>query len=223
MIVVDTSTSKSPLTKPIMTSSSSCLVHLTVADRDARARRERLQCVAHAVDRLDAVVDEVDLAAAVELLLQRRGDKRVAGRRRRPSSPPCDCSGAVWISEKFGTPTSDMCSVRGIGVADSVSTSTERRISLRRSLCATPKRCSSSTITRPRFLKPTSRSGCDVCRSRGRRCPRRAVSVSFCSAFERNVRAARRSPESGEALGERAVVLAASTVVGRARPLACDP
>ena len=33
--------------------------------------------------------------------------------------------GAVWISERSRTPISDMCSVRGIGVAESVSTSTE--------------------------------------------------------------------------------------------------
>ena len=32
--------------------------------------------------------------------------------------------GAVWISERSRTPISDICSVRGIGVAESVSTST---------------------------------------------------------------------------------------------------
>ena len=55
------------------------------------------------------------------------------------------------------TPTSAMCSVRGMGVAVSVSTSTSRRSCFRRSLCATPKRCSSSMTTRPRFLNSTSR------------------------------------------------------------------
>ena len=49
-----------------------------------------------------------------------------------------------------------MYSVRGIGVADSVSTSTSRRIFLRCSLCATPNRCSSSITTSPRSLKLTS-------------------------------------------------------------------
>ena len=53
-------------------------------------------------------------------------------------------------------PTSDMFSVRGIGVALSVSTSTFRRICLMRSLCATPKRCSSSTTSSPRSLNWTS-------------------------------------------------------------------
>ena len=49
-----------------------------------------------------------------------------------------------------------MLSVRGIGVAVIVRTSTFLRICLMRSLCATPKRCSSSTTSRPRSLKVTS-------------------------------------------------------------------
>ena len=49
-------------------------------------------------------------------------------------------------------PTSDISSVRGIGVADSVSTSTLVLIFLICSLCCTPKRCSSSTTSRPRSL-----------------------------------------------------------------------
>ena len=50
-----------------------------------------------------------------------------------------------------------MWSVRGIGVADIASTSTSSRSWRRSSFCATPKRCSSSTITRPRFWGTTSR------------------------------------------------------------------
>ena len=42
--------------------------------------------------------------------------------------------------------------VRGIGVADIDSTSTAARSIFMASLCSTPKRCSSSTITRPRSL-----------------------------------------------------------------------
>ncbi len=53
-------------------------------------------------------------------------------------------------------PVTAISSVRGIGVADIVRTSTFIRIALRCSLCSTPKRCSSSTITRPRSLKRTS-------------------------------------------------------------------
>ena len=50
-----------------------------------------------------------------------------------------------------------MCSVRGIGVADIDSTSTSNRSCRRSSFWATPKRCSSSTITSPRFCGTTSR------------------------------------------------------------------
>ena len=46
-----------------------------------------------------------------------------------------------------------MFSVRGMGVADRVSTSTCLDISLSRSLWVTPKRCSSSITSRPRSLK----------------------------------------------------------------------
>ena len=51
-------------------------------------------------------------------------------------------------------PVSDISSVRGIGVADIVSTSTAVRSDFRYSLCSTPKRCSSSTMTRPEVLEP---------------------------------------------------------------------
>ena len=46
--------------------------------------------------------------------------------------------------------------VRGIGVAVRVSTSTSARKRLIASLWVTPKRCSSSTTSRPRFLNFTS-------------------------------------------------------------------
>ena len=70
--------------------------------------------------------------------------------------------GAVAITEKSRRPSSDMASVRGIGVAVSVSTSTSARSALSRSLWRTPKRCSSSMITRPRFLNLT-RSCSSLC------------------------------------------------------------
>ena len=53
-------------------------------------------------------------------------------------------------------PTRLMCRVLGIGVAESVRTSTFSRIFLMRSLWVTPKRCSSSTTRRPSFLNFTS-------------------------------------------------------------------
>ncbi len=65
-------------------------------------------------------------------------------------------AGGVAMIEISRRPPIAICSVRGIGVAVSVSTSTWVRSSLRRSLCATPKRCSSSMTTRPRSLKRTS-------------------------------------------------------------------
>ena len=50
-----------------------------------------------------------------------------------------------------------MCSVRGIGVAESASTSTSSRSERSSSFCATPKRCSSSRMTRPSSFGITSR------------------------------------------------------------------
>ena len=47
-------------------------------------------------------------------------------------------------------PLSAILSVRGIGVAERVSTSTRGNFCFSFSFCATPKRCSSSIISRPR-------------------------------------------------------------------------
>ena len=49
-------------------------------------------------------------------------------------------------------PVIAISSVRGIGVADMDSTSTEVRSRFICSLCSTPNRCSSSTMIRPRFF-----------------------------------------------------------------------
>ena len=65
-------------------------------------------------------------------------------------------AGAVVMIDRSRIPDSAMCSVRGIGVAVRVRVSTSVRSFLRRSLWATPKRCSSSMITSPRSLKRTS-------------------------------------------------------------------
>src|SRR5437016_2329962 len=54
--------------------------------------------------------------------------------------------------ERSRTPVSASCSVRGIGVALSVSTCTCARNCFSRSLWLTPKCCSSSTISKPRSL-----------------------------------------------------------------------
>ncbi len=55
------------------------------------------------------------------------------------------------------TPDRLICMVRGMGVAERVSTSMDSRRFLNCSLWATPKRCSSSMITSPRSCGFTSR------------------------------------------------------------------
>ena len=61
------------------------------------------------------------------------------------------------MTEMSRRPASDICSVRGIGVALIEMTST-RSLSWRSSsFCLTPKRCSSSTMIRPRSFARTSR------------------------------------------------------------------
>ena len=47
------------------------LAHLAVRNADARFGEQRLQLLVHGVDRLDLVVQEVDLAAALELAQHR--------------------------------------------------------------------------------------------------------------------------------------------------------
>ncbi|MPN54444.1 hypothetical protein SDC9_202114 [bioreactor metagenome] len=58
--------------------------------------------------------------------------------------------------ERSRMPMSDISSVRGMGVAESVRTSTVFLSSLIFSLCATPNRCSSSTTSSPRSWNCTS-------------------------------------------------------------------
>ena len=65
-------------------------------------------------------------------------------------------SGGVSMTDMSRTPARARFSVRGIGVADSVRTSTSRRSCFSRSFAATPNRCSSSTTTRPRSRNSTS-------------------------------------------------------------------
>ena len=77
--------------------------------------------------------------------------------------------------------------VRGIGVADRVSISTPASICLNRSLWATPNRCSSSMMARPRSLNFTS---LDTSRWVPTTMSARPVSsfftTAFCSLGERN-------------------------------------
>jgi len=71
-------------------------------------------------------------------------------------------TGGVVMRERSRTPVSASCSVRGMGVAVRVSTCTSAFSSFSLSLCLTPKCCSSSTISRPRWAKrmPGAMSAC---------------------------------------------------------------
>ena len=87
-------------------------------------------------------------------------------------------------------PLRERYSVRGIGVAVSVRTSIDALSRLRRSLCFTPKRCSSSTIRSPRSLKTTS--------SERRRCVPTTTSTAPSASAARRSRwslAPRKRPE----------------------------
>ena len=75
------------------------------------------------------------------------------------------------MMEMSRRPESDMCSVRGIGVADRASTSTSSRSERRSSFCATPKRCSSSRTTRPDSWGSHRARGRGACRSGPRPSP----------------------------------------------------
>ena len=156
MIVVASSTSYLCATKSSIARSSSSSAICPWPTTMRASGTSRVIRLPMRVDRLDAVVDEVDLPAALQLRADRPRDDR----------PDRTCTTLVWIdSRSFGgvsmidmsrMPTSDMFSVRGIGVAVIVSTSTRLRICLMRSLCATPKRCSSSTTSSPRSRNSTS-------------------------------------------------------------------
>ena len=74
MIVVETSTSIFPATNRCITSSSSSALHLPVAELDARSRAKLGDPIAHLLDRLDAVVQEIDLALPLELAIDRVAD-----------------------------------------------------------------------------------------------------------------------------------------------------
>ena len=71
MMVVATRMSASWCMNVSITFSSSPSRHLSVADDDAGFRNQFLQLGGDFPDGLDAVVDEVDLAAAFEFLLDR--------------------------------------------------------------------------------------------------------------------------------------------------------
>ena len=128
------------------------LGHLAVGDEEAEARAQLLQLRGRLLDRLHAVVEVEGLAVARVLrsraVLTSSSSYSPTFVRigRRPS-------GGVSMMEMSRRPESDMCSVRGIGVAERASTCTSSRSARRSSFWATPKRCSSSSTTRPEVLR----------------------------------------------------------------------
>ena len=118
----------------------------------ARPARAAAHLRAIEIDVLDAVVDEVHLPPRASLARDRVADALVVELDDVASRIAERSFGGVSMIRMSRMPSSDMCSVRGIGVADIVSTSTFVASASRRSLCATPKRCSSSMTTRPRSL-----------------------------------------------------------------------
>ncbi len=95
-------------------------------------------------------------------------------------------SGGVSITEMSRSPASDICSVRGIGVADIEITSTRSFSWRSSSFCLTPKRCSSSTINRPSSFARTSRESTRWVPMRmSTRPSAKPLIASFCSAAVR--------------------------------------
>ena len=115
---------------------------------DPRLRNQFGQFRRRPGDRLDPVVDEEDLPSrmsfrwiAAAICLWSYGPTNVSTGSR--------SSGGVAMVEISRIPVTAISSVRGIGVADMLSTSTEVRSALTCSLCSTPNRCSSSTMSSP--------------------------------------------------------------------------
>ena len=106
-------------------------------------------------------------------------------------------------------PVSAISSVRGIGVAVIVSTSTLARNCFSRSLCATPNRCSSSTTNRPRSLNAMSLPSSRCVPITTSTLPATtSATVRFCSAgADEPAQHRHRHGEGREALAERDEVL----------------
>ena len=123
-IVVETSTSYLLLPEADHDLLERVLAHLPVRDRDPRLGHQLGQPRRRPVDRLDPVVDVEDLARRAAARAGSR--RRSAARRTAPTKVRIGCrsSGGVRIVVISRMPVSDISSVRGIGVADIVSTST---------------------------------------------------------------------------------------------------
>ena len=135
-------------------------------------------------------------------------------------------AGGVVISDRSRSPPSAMFSVRGMGVAVSVSTCTSARSVFRRSLSRTPKRCSSSTMIRPEILEAhvgmqqAVRGDDDVDRAVLDAFERRLAIPCRCRNATA-IRCAPASPRSGRGNSRCAARRAASSAP--APPPACPP
>ena len=155
-IEVETSTSRLPPRKRRHDPRELALGHLAVADADAGLGHQPRE---PGRDPEDALA-----RGCARRRPARRGPARGAPPRRR--APARSARSVVWMASRFSggvatsessrSPESARCSVRGIGVAVRVSTSTCARSRLSASLWRTPKRCSSSMISRPRSGKTMS-------------------------------------------------------------------
>ena len=172
-----------------------------------------------------AVVDEEDLPAARQLLA---GSPRPAARgsqRQTKVRMASRSAGGVAMIEISRSPPIAICSVRGMGVAVSVSTSTWVRSSLSRSLWVTPKRCSSSMTSRPRSLKRTSRDSSRCVPTTTSSLPSAsAASVFCCSALLRKRDStATRTGKSANRSEKVTKCCSASTVVGASTATCLPP
>ena len=120
MMLVATSTSASPRRNASIRASSVLLVDLAVGDLEAHARAQAAQALGRLVDRLDAVVDEERLAAALLLAHDRLLDellvvladvgldrapalgRRLDDARCRAARPATSaaCAGSAWRSSR---------------------------------------------------------------------------------------------------------------------------
>ena len=132
------------------------LAHLAVADGDPGVRANLLDLAGHLLDGLDAVVQEEDLALAVQLAEDRLADQLlVVGR---------DAGDDAAAVQRRGGQRADVAQAQQRHVQRARDgrgghrqhVHVDAACCLSRSLCSTPNRCSSSMISRPRSLNATS-------------------------------------------------------------------
>ena len=156
MIVVQTRTSASPAANVDHHPLELALGHLAVADDEPRARAA---AAAAARPGPRSSRPGCGRRRPGRRGRARAGSRRGRGRptpRRRASGSAADPRAASRSRSCRGRRRAPGSASAGSASRDRVRTSTSRRSCLRRSLAATPKRCSSSTTTRPRSRNRTS-------------------------------------------------------------------